>query len=430
MKEIIHIQVGQCGNQMSDFFGNIDLNGSSLDDGNLHDVHLRNIYFNEVSSGKFHARSVLVDLEHASISSALSGPCSNLFHPSHSITSKDNISAGNNWVKGFYTEGPHLVEHVLDVIRKQVELAESFQGFHLAHAIGGGTGSGLGCLILSKLAEEYPDATISTFSVVPSPKVSDTVVEPYNAILTFHHLMEDANAVFLLDNESLYDICTKVIKIEKPTYKDLNSILGLAMSNITSSFRFTEQVNPTLKELTSNLIPHPLLHFLVPSIAPVHPSFKYSQPEITSSLFDRTHQLAACDLRSGKSIAATAVIRGQLACKEVTEPHVQKPSKWNVTAGYCKIPPPNFLLSGMLLSNNTCVRSVFQRVHEQFQVMFRRKAFLYGLKMGAAMDEMEYAEAGSYVEDLMNEYLQLEREEEEEANENETQELVNENLEE
>lgn len=32
-----------------------------------------------------------------------------------------------------------------------------------------------------------------TFSVVPSPKVSDTVVEPYNATLSVHQLVENAD---------------------------------------------------------------------------------------------------------------------------------------------------------------------------------------------------------------------------------------------
>lgn len=52
--------------------------------------------------------------------------------------------------------------------------------------MGGGTGSGMGTLLISKLREEYPDKMIGTFSVVPSTKVSQTVVEPYNAVLSFH----------------------------------------------------------------------------------------------------------------------------------------------------------------------------------------------------------------------------------------------------
>ena len=39
----------------------------------------------------------------------------------------------------------------------------------------------MGTLLISKVREEYPDRIMETFSVIPSPKVSDTVVEPYNA---------------------------------------------------------------------------------------------------------------------------------------------------------------------------------------------------------------------------------------------------------
>lgn len=45
-------------------------------------------------------------------------------------------------------------------------------GFQLCHSLGGGTGSGMGTLLISKIREEYPDRMMCTFSVVPSPKVS------------------------------------------------------------------------------------------------------------------------------------------------------------------------------------------------------------------------------------------------------------------
>ena len=47
----------------------------------------------------------------------------------------------------------------------------------MTHSLGGGTGSGMGTLLMGKIREEYPDRIMSTFSVVPSPKVSDTVGE-------------------------------------------------------------------------------------------------------------------------------------------------------------------------------------------------------------------------------------------------------------
>lgn len=66
------------------------------------------------------------------------------------------------------------------------------------HSIGGGTGSGLGCLLLDKIREEYPDRIISTFTIIPSPKVSDTVVEPYNATMSITHLVENSDETYII----------------------------------------------------------------------------------------------------------------------------------------------------------------------------------------------------------------------------------------
>merc|ERR1712050_337593 len=84
--------------------------------------------------------------------------------------------AGNNWAKGHYTEGAELIDSVLDVVRKEAEGCDCLQGFQMCHSLGGGTGSGMGTLLIAKVREEYPDRIMETFSVIPSPKVSDTVV--------------------------------------------------------------------------------------------------------------------------------------------------------------------------------------------------------------------------------------------------------------
>ena len=71
---------------------------------------------------------------------------------------------------------------MLNVVRKEAEGCDCLQGFQLCPSLGGGTGAGMGTLLISKVREEYPDRIMETFSVIPSPKVSDTVVEPYNAL--------------------------------------------------------------------------------------------------------------------------------------------------------------------------------------------------------------------------------------------------------
>jgi len=97
--------------------------------------------------------------------------------------------AGNNWAKGHYTEGAELIDSVLDVVRKEAESCDCLQGFQLTHSLGGGTGAGMGTLLISKIREEYPDRVMLTFSIVPSPKVyTDTVsVLPVHAVTTSSH---------------------------------------------------------------------------------------------------------------------------------------------------------------------------------------------------------------------------------------------------
>ena len=98
-----------------------------------------------------------------------SGPYGQLFRPDNFVFGQSG--AGNNWAKGHYTEGAELVDAVLDVVRKECENCDCLQGFQLTHSLGGGTGSGLGTLLISKIREEYPDRIMNTYSVMPSPKV-------------------------------------------------------------------------------------------------------------------------------------------------------------------------------------------------------------------------------------------------------------------
>ena len=88
----------------------------------------------------------------------------------------------------------------------------------------GGTVSVMESLLISKIREEYQDRIIETFSVFPSPKVSDTVVEPYNATLSIHLLVDSTDEVQVIDNEVLYEIFFRTLKLTTPTYGDLNQI--------------------------------------------------------------------------------------------------------------------------------------------------------------------------------------------------------------
>nr|XP_061798496.1 tubulin beta-4B chain-like isoform X4 [Nerophis lumbriciformis] len=210
MREIVHIQAGQCGNQIGAKFWEVISDEHGVDPtGTYHgdsDLQLDriNVYYNEATGGKYVPRAVLVDLEPGTMDSVRSGPFGQIFRPDNFVFGQSG--AGNNWAKGHYTEGAEVVDSVLDVVRKESENCDCLQGYQLTHALGGGTGSGMGTLLISKIREEYPDRIMNTFSVVPSPKVSDTVVEPYNATLSIHQLVENTDETYCIDNEALYDI--------------------------------------------------------------------------------------------------------------------------------------------------------------------------------------------------------------------------------
>ncbi|GER57024.1 tubulin beta chain [Striga asiatica] len=445
MREILHIQGGQCGNQIGSKFWEVicdehgvdptgKFKGDESSDTQLERI---NVYFNEASGGRYVPRAVLMDLEPGTMDSIRSGPYGQIFRPDNFVFGQSG--AGNNWAKGHYTEGAELIDAVLDVVRKEAENCDCLQGFQVCHSLGGGTGSGMGTLLISKIREEYPDRMMLTFSVFPSPKVSDTVVEPYNATLSVHQLVENADECMVLDNEALYDICFRTLKLSTPSFGDLNHLISATMSGVTCCLRFPGQLNSDLRKLAVNLIPFPRLHFFMVGFAPLTSRgsqhyISLTVPELTQQMWDAKNMMCAADPRHGRYLTASAMFRGKMSTKEVDEQMLNVQNKnssyfveWipnNVKSSVCDVAPTGLRMASTFVGNSTSIQEMFRRVSEQFTAMFRRKAFLHWYT-GEGMDEMEFTEAESNMNDLVAEYQQYqdataddedeyEREEEEE----------------
>jgi len=443
MREIVHIQVGQCGNQIGAKFWEVigeehgvDPSGTYVgkDEQQLQRI---NVYFNESGKGRYVPRAVLADLEPGVLDGIRSSTVGTMFRPDNMLAGQSG--AGNNWAKGHYTEGAELIDSVMDVVRKEAENCDCLQGFQVCHSLGGGTGSGMGTLLISKIREEYPDRMMCTFSVVPSPKVSDTVVEPYNATLSVHQLVENADEVFCIDNEALYDICFRTLKLTNPSYGDLNKLVSSVMSGVTCSLRFPGQLNSDLRKLAVNLIPFPRLHFFLVGFAPLTPNASkgyraITVHELTQQMFDPRNMMAACDPRQGRYLTASAIFRGKIPTKEVDDQMLSVQNKnsslfveWipnNIKSSVCNVPPIGHDKSVTFIGNSTAIQELFRRVHTQFVAMFKRKAFLHWYT-GEGMDEMEFTEAESNMNDLVSEYQQYEaagvEEDNEQTQEQETQ---------
>ena len=87
--------------------------------------------------------------------------------------------------------------------------------------------------------------------------------------MAIHQLTENTDQTFVIDNEALFNISHSVLKQKSPKYKDLNWVISLVMSGITSSLRFPGKLNGDLRKLGVNLVPFPRLHFFTIAQAPL-----------------------------------------------------------------------------------------------------------------------------------------------------------------
>jgi len=153
--------------------------------------------------------------------------------------------------------------------------------------------------------------------------------------------------------------------------------------------------------------------------------------DLVAQMFDSKNMMCAADPRHGRYLTASAMFRGKVSTKEIDEQMLNVQNKnssyfveWipnNIKSSVCDIPPKALKMSATFIGNTTAIQDMFKRVAEQFTAMFRRKAFLHWYT-GEGMDETEFTEAESNVNDLVNEYQQYQEatvEEVENENENE-----------
>lgn len=125
MREIINVQLGQCGNSVGQQFlekiaeeHGINSNGEYV--GNTDYQRQRiNVYFNELQNSTYTTRTVLADLEPATIDFARGTPMGRLYDPDNFVI--DVGSAGNNWAVGYYGKGFEMIERLMDVVRREAE---------------------------------------------------------------------------------------------------------------------------------------------------------------------------------------------------------------------------------------------------------------------------------------------------------------------
>jgi len=383
--------------------------------------------FSETGAGKHVPRTVFVDLEPTVIDEIRTGTYRQLFHPEQLISGKED--AANNFARGHYTIGKEIVDLVLDRLRKLADNCTGLQGFMIFNACGGGTGSGLGCLLLERLSVDYGKKSKISFTVWSCPQISSACVEPYNTVLCVHSLLEHTDVTNQVDNEALYDICRRNLDIERPTYTNLNRLLGQVISSLTASLRFDGALNVDITEFQTNLVPYPRIHFMLTSYAPIISAEKayheqLSVAEITNSVFEPACMMVKCDPRHGKYMACCMMYRGDVVPKDVNAAVATIKTKrtiqfvdWAPTGFKCGInyQPPTVVPGGDLakvmravcmISNSTAIAEVMSRIDHKFDLMYAKRAFVHWY-VGEGMEEGEFSEAREDLAALEKDYEEV-----------------------
>eukprot|EP00198_Chlamydomonas_reinhardtii_P002678 XP_001692014.1 delta tubulin [Chlamydomonas reinhardtii] len=444
----ITLQLGQCGNQLGcSLFNTLATEFSSHDYG-TDAVHE---YFRPSADPNLYtARSVLIDMEPKVVAGARSAAAASgswWRYPSSGYLVMQSGS-GNNWAQGFHGYGPQVHEDALDLVRKEVEHADSLTGFLLLQSMAGGTGAGLGTYVAEALRDEYHSAFVANCCVWPYES-GEVIVQPYNTLLTLSHLADVSDGLVLLENEALHRTAAKLYGIARPSFGVRGRVLGRAgESRVEEAGLKGQSSGPggwgvctaPLAELVTRLCGHPAYRLLtlrsVPQLPPANIDFttftwpaltkRLRQMLVTGSVLEEgldwsiTPQSpgAAAALGAGlagptvnRALASWLILRGQGAAEadvgEFADPALS--AAWSpepLSVSYSTGRFGRCAMSACLLSNDRHCVGPIQRMQEHAYGMLESRAFVhqyekYGLSVA------EFQDCFARIEDIAQRYARL-----------------------
>lgn len=344
-REVVHIQVGQCGNQIGNkFWETIAQEHGLAPDGvfcgqdERHQLQKIDVYYHETNTNCYVPRAVLVDMDNSVLNHISQRIYGQMFRPENMLSTSNG--AANNFMNGCYGENSReLTKRVHDCLRIEAERTDCLQGFTYSHSSAGGTGSGL-TFAISNVASDLLTSTFGGsfyFTVFPSEQISNTVLEPYNSVMVLEKQTTCENVV-CFDNEALYNICFNTIGLSSPTFGDMNRLVSMVMAGTTAPFRFSGQIDTDLNKLSYSLRTRPFMHFYTPSFAPLTSLRNQRYKKVTvEELVRQFTEKSSCMFESvpdekdiekakqngsnigGQCFAYATLFRGQLTTENVDE---------------------------------------------------------------------------------------------------------------
>ncbi|EGN96159.1 hypothetical protein SERLA73DRAFT_112313 [Serpula lacrymans var. lacrymans S7.3] len=432
-REIVTLQLGQCGNQMGAVYWQrlcaehgISKEGI-LEEWATEGGDRKDVFFYQADDEHYIPRAILVDLEPRVINNILSSPWANLYNPENIFMSKDGGGAGNNWAHG-YASGERLYEEVMEMVDREAEGSDSLEGFMLMHSIAGGTGSGFGSFLLERLNDRFPKKLIQTYSVFPNAQEGDVVVQPYNSLLTLKRLTNHADSVVVLDNGALARISADRLHVQTPSFDQTNQLVSTVMAASTQTLRYPGYMNNDLVGIIASLIPTPRCHFLMTSYTPfTSDQIDKAKPIRRTTVLDvmrrllqpKNRMVSTTPSKTACYISILNIIQGDVdptdvhqSLLRVRERQLANFIPWgpaSIQVALTRRSPyiaTNHRVSGLMLANHTSIASLFKRMLDQFDRLRKRNAFLEQYKKEKMFENglEEFDDARATAEELLKEY--------------------------
>ncbi|XP_036123624.1 tubulin gamma-2 chain isoform X2 [Molossus molossus] len=442
-REIITLQLGQCGNQIGfEFWKQLCAEHGISPEGIVEEfategTDRKDVFFYQADDEHYIPRAVLLDLEPRVIHSILNSPYAKLYNPENIYLSEHGGGAGNNWASGF-SQGEKIHEDIFDIIDREADGSDSLetappsllmQGFVLCHSIAGGTGSGLGSYLLERLNDRYPKKLVQTYSVFPNQdEMSDVVVQPYNSLLTLKRLTQNADCVVVLDNTALNRIATDRLHIQNPSFSQINQLVSTIMSASTTTLRYPGYMNNDLIGLIASLIPTPRLHFLMTGYTPLTTDQSVASVRKTTVLdvMRRLLQPKNVMVSTGRDrqtnhcyIAILNIIQGEVdptqvhkSLQRIRERKLANFIPWGPASIQVALSrkspylPSAHRVSGLMMANHTSISSLFESSCQQYDKLRKREAFLEQFRKEDIFKENfdELDRSREVVQELIDEY--------------------------
>ncbi|KAF8412144.1 hypothetical protein HHK36_000100 [Tetracentron sinense] len=418
-REIITLQVGQCGNQIGmEFWKQLCLEHGISKDGILEDFATqggdrKDVFFYQADDQHYIPRALLIDLEPRVINGIQNSEYRNLYNHENIFVSDHGGGAGNNWASG-YDQGQKVQEDIMDMIDREADGSDSLEGFVLCHSIAGGTGSGMGSYLLETLNDRYSKKLVQTYSVFPNQmETSDVVVQPYNSLLTLKRLTLNADCVVVLDNTALNRIAVERLHLSNPTFAQTNSLVSTVMSASTTTLRYPGYMNNDLVGLLASLIPTPRCHFLMTGYTPL--TVERQTKNIMVSSYARTKEAS-----QAKYISILNIIQGEVdptqvheSLQRIRERKLVNFIEWgpaSIQVALSRKSPyvqTAHRVSGLMLASHTSIRHLFSKCLSQYEKLRKKQAFLDNYRKFPMFEDnnlSEFDESREIIASLVDEY--------------------------